>query len=217
MSSSTSLLDLLTTNQAGKEISANALFDAMSPAALFGIRQSTIGLTLRLYGGPLYSGGVANQQITLAASATNYVEADRNTGALYLGAGVFTPGRIPLYTIVTGTSGITSYTDWRYWMAPGTPHLQIVMSADANRTLLQYEAAAEIITLTSSVSLTATRNIVVPIYNGCRWTIRNKTLGGQALQIIGASGSGVTVTNGTAAAILADGTNIVRLSADVTT
>ena len=41
MSNSTTLLDTLTSNQASKEITANALFDAASPSTLWGRRAST--------------------------------------------------------------------------------------------------------------------------------------------------------------------------------
>ena len=64
------------------------------------------------------------------------------------------------------------------------------------------------------MSLTATRNVVVPLAVR-QWTVYNGTTGAQSLQFIGASGTGVTVTNGKRAIIYADGTNVVRVTADV--
>ncbi|MHB1024051.1 MAG: hypothetical protein ACYC0Z_16805, partial [Acidobacteriaceae bacterium] len=77
MASSTTNLDLLIQSQASKEITANALFDAASPATLFGRRQSTTsGLTWGYYGGTVNNAGtlisIANGTLTLAASTTNY-------------------------------------------------------------------------------------------------------------------------------------------------
>lgn len=80
MASSTSNLDLLVQSQASKEITANALFDAASPATLFGRRQSTTsGLTWGYYGGVLPVAGtptvIANGTLSLVASRTQQIEA----------------------------------------------------------------------------------------------------------------------------------------------
>ena len=48
-----------------------------------------------------------------------------------------------------------------------------------------------------------------------QWTVFNGTTGGFGLQFIGASGTGVTVGAGKRAIVYADGTNIVRATADV--
>ena len=85
MASSTTNLDTLTTN-AQQEPAANALFDAASPATLFGRRNSTTsGLTWGYYGGMVLIGGVAtsvaNGTIAMTASTTNYVEAN-NAGTV---------------------------------------------------------------------------------------------------------------------------------------
>jgi predicted flavoprotein YhiN len=46
------------------------------------------------------------------------------------------------------------------------------------------------------------------------WVVDNSTTGGQSLQFIGATGTGVTVANARRAVIFSDGTNIVRASPD---
>ena len=56
MSSSTSLLDLLIQSQASKEITANNLFNAGSPAALFARRESLCSaLNWYYYGGYMFA------------------------------------------------------------------------------------------------------------------------------------------------------------------
>ncbi len=220
MSSSSSHLDLISPSQASKEATANELFNAGSPAALFGRRASTCtGLTWGYYGGPMLVDGVltvmANGTVALTASTTNYIEATR-AGVVSKNTTAFTPGQIPLYTAVTGTSTITSWTEYRAWVQPTVVagKLARVIASDANITLTWSEAANDILQFTSGVSLTATRNVVVPLA-ARQWTVYNGTTGAQSLQFIGASGTGITVANGKRAIIYADGTNIVRVSADV--
>lgn len=220
MASSTSNLDLISPSQASKEATANELFNAGSPAALFGRRASTCtGLTWGYYGGPMLVDGVltviANGTVALTASTTNYIEATR-AGVVSKNTTAFTPGQIPLYTAVTGTSTITSWTEYRAWVQPTwvAGKLARVIASDANITLTWAEAANDILQFTSSVSLTATRNVVVPLA-ARQWTVYNGTTGAQSLQFIGASGTGITVANGKRAIIYADGTNVVRVTADV--
>jgi hypothetical protein len=118
MSNSTTLLDSILANSANKEALANALFDAMSPSSFGGRHASACsGLTWGYYGGNFQSGGtnnaVANGTLTLAASTTNYVQANPSTGAITSNTTGFTSGYVQLYTIVTGATTVTSYTDLR--------------------------------------------------------------------------------------------------------
>jgi hypothetical protein len=122
MSDSTTTLDLISASQSQKETTANALFDAASPAMLYGRRAlTTAGLTWGYYGGCLLAAGavvtVANGTVTLTASATNYVEANATTGAVTVNTSSFTGGKVPLYEIVTGASSVTSYSDKRTTLA----------------------------------------------------------------------------------------------------
>lgn len=113
MSNSTTLLDTLTSNQASKEVTANALFDAGSPSTLWGRRASTCsGLTWGYYGG-WFNGAIANGTVLLTASTTNYIEAHETTGAVSVNTSGFTAGKIALYQVVTGATTVTSYTDRR--------------------------------------------------------------------------------------------------------
>ena len=201
---------------------SNALNNAGSPSTLLGIDETgTSGLTLSIFGGKVLVGGtltsLANQtSLAMTASSTNYVEFDPTdtgtTSGIKVNTTAFTAGRTPLYTVTTNGSAITGWTDYRTWGAPGNPRLVVNMASDANKTLTQAEAAAQILEFTST-SLGATRDIVLPLIPR-QWTVFNNTTGGQSLQFIGATGTGVTVANAKRAIIYADGTNIVRVTAD---
>lgn len=215
MSNSTPTFDALVQGQSGKETTANAFFDAASPATLYGRRQSqSSGLTWGYYGGNVLVNGVltqiANGTLTLTASTTNYVEAEPTTGAVSSNTTGFTAGRTPLYTVVTGSATVTSYTDHRLAVPDVTGRLAKAMT-DASTTLTFAEVRNQILEFTGT--LTAARNIVLPL-KPRQWTVFNNTTGGFGLQFIGASGTGITVAAGKRAIVYADGTNIVRVTAD---
>lgn len=215
MSNSTITFDALIQSQSAKEITANAMLDAVSPASLYGRRQSTSsGLTWGYYGGNVLINGVltqiANGTLSLTASTTNYVQALPASGAVSSNTTGFTAGSIPLYTVITGASTVTSYTDHRLATPEFTGRLAKTMG-DANTTLTQAEARNNIIELTGT--LTAARNIVLPLAVR-QYTVFNGSTGGFGLQFIGASGTGITVAAGKRAIVYADGTNIVRVTAD---
>ena len=81
---------------------------------------------------------------------------------------------------------------------------------DANHTMVYPEMSASFIKVTSSVSLTATRSLVAPLTRGFEFTVENLTTGGQAIQVIGISGTGVTIPNGSTVQVTSDGTNYVQ-------
>ena len=214
MADSTTNLDPVTAVSYSKETMFNALMDAASPATTYGRRASTTsGLTWGYYGGKVLVSGVvttiANGTINLTASATNYLEAHSDTGAVSKNTTGFTAGYLPLYTVVTGASAVTSYTDQRT-MALATNATLAKALSDANTTLTQPEAANAMLTFTGT--LTATRDIVVPLVGKKQWTVYNGT--GQSLRFIGASGTGITVATLKHALVRSDGTNIVRVTAD---
>jgi hypothetical protein len=64
-----------------------------------------------------------------------------------------------------------------------------------------------ILNVTSSVSLTNTRNLIVPTINK-PYIIENNTTGGQSIVVKTASGTGVTVPNDKTVSLYADGTNV---------
>lgn len=215
MSNSTITFDAIAVGQASKEVTANAYFDAASPATLFGRRQSTTsGLTWGFYGGTMHVDGlqtqIANGTLTLPASSTSHVEVTR-AGVVSSNTSGFTAGRYPLYTVVTGAATVTSYTDWRI------PHFRFAgllnkTLSDANTTLIGSETRNDILQFTGAI--TVQRNVVLPLA-AQQWTVFNNTTGGFGLQFIGATGTGVVVAAGKRAIVYADGTNVVRATADV--
>ena len=218
MSDSTSLLDLIAQSQASKEATANALFDAGSPATLFGRRASLCsGLNWFYYGGMLIVDGVltaiANNAaaLVLSASATNYVEATR-AGVVSKNTTGFTAGAIPLYTIVTGASSVTSYTDKRAWVQPDhmTSKASVAVTA-ADVTLTQAQAACRYLTTTGV--LTGNRNVIVP--NDWEGLVFCNNTGAYTTTFKTSGGSGIVVAQTKRAHLLADGTNVVRITADV--
>lgn len=64
--------------------------------------------------------------------------------------------------------------------------------------------------VTSSVSLTATRNLIEPTA-GMTFNITNSTTGGQSIVVKAATGTGVTIANGTSKWVWFDGTNYVEI------
>lgn len=213
MPDSTTHLDTIIQGQGSQDIKANALFDALGQVSLYGRRSSTSsGVTWGYYGGKVrLAGGVnsiSNGTLSLTQSATNYVQAHPDTGTISANTTAFTAGYLPLYTVVVGASTVTSYTDHR-----GATVLNDTLAktlSDAAYTLTQAEAAPSVLTFTGT--LTATRNITVPLVGKRQWTVYNGT--GQSLQFIGATGTGVTVASGRRAVVYSDGTNVVRVTPD---
>ncbi|KVD37863.1 beta strand repeat-containing protein [Burkholderia ubonensis] len=126
MGNSTVQLDQISSTQANKEVTANSLFDAASPASLWGRHASaTGGLTWGYYGGNFVDNtganhAIANGTITLTASTTNYIYANATTGAVSVNTTGFPGGSVPLYSVVTNASTATSYTDYRSYQPSAT-------------------------------------------------------------------------------------------------
>ena len=221
MASSTTNLDLIAQSQSSKEVTANALFDAGSPATLFGRRASLCsGLNWFYYGGVMAIDGVLTTisnnaaALALSASTTNYIEATR-AGVVSKNTAGFTGGSIPLYTIVTGAASVTSYTDNRAWVAPAylpsngsvavtAADVDLTIPANADKTRCSY--------LTTTGALTANRNVIVP--NSWQAVVFCNNSGAFTTTFKTAAGSGVVVAQGKRAVLVADGTNVVRVTPD---
>jgi hypothetical protein len=156
MGNSTQLLDIISSSQSQKEVTANALFDAASPATLFGRRASTTSaLTWGYYGGTLGIAGaltsVANGTVTLTASSTNYVESTI-AGVVSCNTSGFTSGRIALYTVVTGASSVTSYTDSRAFLFSAMTEQMVLLNTAY--TLTSQTAAQKLFNASTNGALT---------------------------------------------------------------
>ncbi|MER2512177.1 MAG: hypothetical protein ABTQ25_07120, partial [Nitrosomonas ureae] len=204
-----------------KEVTANALFDAGSPATLFGRRGSLCsGLNWFYYGGVMMVDGVltaiANNAAALAlsASSTNYIEATR-AGVVSKNTVGFTGGSIPLYTAATGASSVTSYTDNRAWVAPAylpSNGSISVTAADVDLTAVANADKARCSYLTTTGALTANRNVIVP--NSWQATVYCNNSGAFTTTFKTSAGTGVVVAQGKRAVLVADGTNVVRITPD---
>lgn len=69
------------------------------------------------------------------------------------------------------------------------------------------QSRSAVLVVTSTGSLTATRNVIAPASASKKYTINNSTTGGQSIQVKYATGTGVTIRNGTTTSIYGDGTN----------
>lgn len=123
MANSSTHIDGIISSQASKEVTANAFFDAASPATLYGRRQSQCsGLTWAYYGGNVTRSDntlaqIGNGTLALTASATNYIVAKKEDGAVTASTATTNWNNRAdywrLYSVVTGTATVTSYTDAR--------------------------------------------------------------------------------------------------------
>jgi hypothetical protein len=97
-------------------------------------------------------------------------------------------------------------------------------SSDANTTLslangnTSQTARNLYLNVTSSGSLTATRDVIIPsITSGSTpiqklYIVKNATTGSQSIRVIGASGTGITVPNGATMMVYSNGTNVVDVA-----
>lgn len=112
---------------AGAAQRVNDLFAAASPAIVYAMDfTTTTGLVWGYLGGggPFSSAAISNGTVSLTASATNYIVASRSTGAVSASTATTnwndTDNFARVAQVVTGSSSITSYLDWRF--RPGGTH-----------------------------------------------------------------------------------------------
>lgn len=91
-----------------------------------------------------------------------------------------------------------------------------VFSTDADLTItLSNSSAAQtarafVLTVTSGVSLTATRNLVVPTIEK-PYVVMNNTTGGRSIVVKTSAGTGITVPNGARMFLYVDGANVLQM------
>jgi len=184
MANSTTHLDAIVNGQGSQDVKANSLWDAGSTAMLYGRRaSSTSGLSWGYYGGnvTLSTGTmsqIANGAIALTASTTNYLVVLKSTGVLTSSTATTNWTDVDnywkIYSIVTGTSTITSYTDYRELgkMTGGIPTpvdaftLTIQTVTGATKTLAVSDLGAWIRFTGTDPILTVPLNATVSIANG---------------------------------------------------
>lgn len=208
----------ITSNQSSAEVPINENFLNVQWAEGFGRDPTTCtGLTWGFLAGYYMLNGlptlVAAGTLSLTASVTNYVGLTQaGVVAVPSPSTTASPLHIPLFTVVTGVSSVSSYVDTRnanHFAKMGYGIATQAM-ADANQTITQDKALCD--TIVTTGALTGTRNLVVPLVKR-RWTVRNTCTGG-SVQVIGASGTGITIATVKTAIVECDGTNVLRITAD---
>jgi hypothetical protein len=96
-----------------------------------------------------------------------------------------------------------------------TGRVTVNFPSDANVTLTATDTVNTqdyrnlYLNLTSSGSLTVTRDLIVPTLNKT-YIVQNNTTGGQSIRVIMASGNAVTIPNGRTATVYSNGTNVIQ-------
>ena len=139
---------------------------------------------------------------------------DTAKGVIFIADATANPTTSPL-----GGGLLYSQNGDGYWISPtglvqslSQTRISRAFPSDANYTAVQADYQAKIMEFTGSIG--ATRDVVVPLTSGYQWTVFNNTTGGNSIQFIGTTGTGITVANAKRAIIYADGTNIVRVTPD---
>ena len=228
MADSTTNLDTISQTGASQDVQANALWDACSPAMLYGRRAGTCtGLVWGYYGGNVTKSDgtqstIANGTVTMTASATNYLTAKKDDGAVYCATNTTnwndTANYWRLYSVVVGTATVTSYTDEREigrmtgvgtgLVAPVTKTASFTLGANENEVICN--GAASITVTLPAASLWVGRKV------------RVKTIA--AFTVVSASSNVAPITSATAgtailaatagkwADLVSDGTNWVVMA-----
>lgn len=216
MADSTTNITQISSSQADKESTANENFNAASPSMLFGRNSTSTALTWNYYGGKILVDGVitsiANGSVALTGSTTNYVEATR-FGVVSVNTSGFTPGRTPLYQIVTGSGTVTSYTDKRCLWIHQDGLLRIPAGSPSSLSLSAEQCLATTIEITGAPS-SEFDLFIPPIVR--TWTIYANTTGnGVRVSNTGSPQSSVSIGVGKHAIVRSDGDRVYRVTADV--
>ena len=126
------------------------------------------------------------------------------------------PGDTPdasLWFYTKTQTGLWLWNGASYCRVDARALASVSMAADANYTALASEYAQRLLVVTSTLSLTATRDVILPT-TVQDYQVVNNTTGGQSLRFKTLAGTGITVANGKAACIFCDGTNVIRITSD---
>lgn len=228
MSDLTTHLDTIVQGSGSQDLQANALFDAASPAMLYARRQSTCtGLVWGYYGGNVtkcdgLQTTIADSTVSLTASATNYITAKKDDGAVYCSTSTTAWNSADywrLYVVTTSASAATNYTDERELgrmtglgtglVAPVTKTASFTLGANENEVICNGSASITVTLPTAS------------LWVGRR--VRIKTIA--AYTVISASSNVAPIASATAgtailaatagkwAVLVSDGTNWITMAA----
>ena len=219
MANSSSNLILVSTSQSQKEVTINSLANSASQA-MFGAIRSLNGFAITIYGGNIYRSGtlvqVANASLTLTASRRNFIYL-RNDGviALLTQTGTPTPESvIPadaylLYVLDVGSASVTSYTDYRYGTLANHNKRVTIAMTNTNVTANWIQCNADVLNITGT--LTANVELILPPVLSKEFTVINATTGAFTLNVSTGTAVKVAVTQGTARAVVSNGTDLYAI------
>jgi hypothetical protein len=87
----------------------------------------------------------------------------------------------------------------------------VIFASDADHALTAVEWSNNFLEVTSSVSLTTTHQLIAPLNQGQEFVVQNNTTGDQSIEVIGATGTGITIANGATVSVVCDGTNYLAV------
>jgi len=229
MADSTTHLDTIVQGSGSQDAQANALYDAASAAMLLGRRAaSTTGLTWGYYGGNVTKSDgtqstVANGSVSLTASATNYITALKESGVVYCNTTTTAWNDAAnywrLYSVVTGTSTITSYTDEREigrmtgvgtgLVAPVTKTASFTLGSNENEVICNGTATITV-TLPSAASFIGR---VVVIKTIAAYTVVSASSNVVPINSATAGNAILAATAGKWAEMVSDGSNWIIMAA----
>jgi len=120
---------------------------------------------------------------------------------------------LPTTGELSGTWGSTVNTGVTTLIDSAIAGTAAVSMTDANYTLTTVSGATDearclFLAVTSSVALTATRQVICPTASKL-YFVTNSTTGGQSITVKPTAGSGITIPNGKSMALYCNGTNVV--------
>jgi hypothetical protein len=189
------LQQLASGGQSNPEVPINESFDTLGPFAVFGRRHAAeSGLTWAFHGGTWNGMAIADGTLTLTDATTNYIVANRSTGAVTSAttttnwADVATYAR--LQTVVTAASAIGTVTDYRagLWGSHGPAERLSRVSADRADTSQTLTVGTDATTQRWATTLTANRTVTLSTtgaINGDRFRIVRTGLGAFTLDVGG--------------------------------
>jgi hypothetical protein len=144
----------------------------------------------------IMANGVAGPTCSSAAGSPEKSETAL-IGSQFLQTDAIDGNELQTKSLGTGNTG---------WVAPNGYKL-VNYSSDGKLIPTAEEECARYHRVVSGVPLTMTHNYVLPLTIKRAWFIHNATSGGQSIQVIGTSGTGVTIAADTKAWVYTDGTN----------
>ena len=192
----------------------NDNFTATSAAAMYGRRAAGVaGLTWGYYGGRGFGNTIADGTVALSASTTNYVVANRSTGAVSSATTTTnwndTTNYYRLYLIVTGAASITTATDYREFGGGSTGST----FTGGTLTSALNEAPAATIASAGTVNIGAAAANTINVTGTTTITAFDTIAGGAVRRVIFAGI--LTLTHNGTSLILPTAANITTAAGDV--